>query len=115
MNKVIAGRFVNKRLSPVQGILHIHLKWGKRLPLTPDIIAYIQIIGKASMPKVSSGFLRGSLAKTIPSRTLWLASVLSAKHKTTYTVKITYRDGSSSIVLLNNYTTAVIASNNAVK
>lgn len=114
MNKVTAGRFTNKRVSSQKSWLRIHMGWGEYLLLTPEIIWHIQIIDSIAVPGTMSGFLRGAFSGLLPSRSLWLASVLSAKRRSAYTVKITYRDGSASILQLSAKYLAVLASQNRI-
>ena len=114
MNKVQAGRFENKRVSIKKECLRIHLGWKDYLLLTPEIVSHIQIIDATASANILSGFWRGFFSKLIPSQTLWLSSVLSAKRNTTYTIKITYRDGSASILLINAQYLAVLVSNNLI-
>lgn len=114
MNKVIAGRFKNKHLFVNHEYLQVRLGWRKQLLLTPEIVDRVQIINTTSAPSVASGFWRGFLSRMIPSTTLWLSSVLSAKRNTTYTVKVTYRDYSSSILQINARYFAVLAIQNTL-
>ena len=94
MNKVQAGRFKNKRVSVKKEWLRIHLGWKDCLLLTPGIISHIQVIDAVSSPNVLSG--------------------LSAKRNTTYTAKITYRDGTASILTINAQSLAVLISKNTL-
>lgn len=114
MNKVQAGRFKNKRISIEKEWLRIHLGWKDYLLLTPEIISRIQVIDANSSLNVLSGFWRGFFSRFIPSQTLWLSSVLSAKRNTTYTAKITYRDGTASILIINAQSLAVLVSKNTL-
>lgn len=114
MNKVQAGRFQGKRVTMNKDWLRIHLGWKDSLLLTPGMISHMQIMGAASSPDVLSGFWRGVFSRLIPSRSLWLSSVLSAKRNTIYTVKITYRDGSASILTIDAPHLAVLASTNTL-
>ena len=114
MNKVIAGLFKNKRLSVNQEYLQVRLGWGKHLLFTPGIVDHIQIINASSAPSISSGFWRGFFSRLIPSDTLWLSSVLSAKRNTTYIVKVTYRNQSSSILQINARCLTALATQNTL-
>lgn len=114
MNKVQAGRFKNKRISIKKEWLRIHLGRNDYLFLTPGIISHIQVIDATSSPNVLSGFWRGFFSRLIPSHTLWLSSVMSAKRNTTYTAKITYRDGTASILTINAQFLAVLISQNTL-
>lgn len=114
MNKVQAGRFKNKRVSVKKEWLRIHLGWKDYLLLTPGIISHIQVIDTVSSHNVLSVFWRGFFSRLIPSQTLWLSSVLSAKRNTTYTTKITYRDGTASILTINAQSLAVLISKNTL-
>ena len=112
MNRVTAGRFKNKRVSKRNNALCIRLGWRECLPLTPAIVAHIQIISTTSAPSAFSGFWRGLISNLCHSRTLWLSSILSAKHKNSYTLKITYRDNTSSVMETDQRCLAILISNN---
>ena len=114
MNRVQAGRFRNRRISVKNECLRIHLGRRNYLLLTPRTVSHIQMIGAVSSPDVLSGFWRGIFAGWIPSQTLWLSSVLSARRNTAYTAKVTYHDGSASVLRINDQFFGVLISGNTL-
>ena len=98
-NKIIAGRFRSRKIKNADGMIYVLIN-GERLELTPEIVDHVRILGALQNKSFISGLVRGILAKLL-GNTAWLSAIQSAKSNYDYNVKIVYRDGSSSVVVIN--------------
>ena len=100
MNKVTAGRFTGRRVG-LQGALPcICLGWRRRLVLDRLIVQQVQLLCSHSDKSPLSGWLLGSFGRFL-GQTMWLSAIQSARSRSSFLCKVSYRDGSCSILLLD--------------
>lgn len=98
-NKIIAGRFSGKKIKNADGMIYVLIN-GERLELSPEIVDHVRILGTLQNKSFFSGLIRGLPARLLGD-TAWLSAIQSAKSNYDYNVKIVYRDGSSSVGVIN--------------
>ena len=100
MNTVTTGRFAGRRVG-LQGALPcIRLGWRRRPVLDRLIVHHVQLLCSRSDKSPVSGWLRGSFGKML-GQTMWLSAIQSARSRSSFLCKVVYRDGSCSILLLD--------------
>ena len=96
-NRITAGRFKG-RIIKVAGD-EVFIPFGReRLHINREIVDNIKIMNVVQNRSFLSGFLRGYFADWwFDDNAALLAAVQSARGKSNYRIKITYRDGAASI------------------
>lgn len=108
MNKVIAGRFSGRRIITRGNAPEILISRNVGVPIDRIIVLKLQVLNIEQRRKVSSGFLRGFFGKMLGS-TMWLSAIQSAKSRYSYLCKLTYRDNTSSTMLIDERTFGLIS------
>lgn len=71
------------------------------IPIDENIVDYVDCLGTIENRSFLSGLFRGWLGKMM-GNTAWIAAIQSAKPNILYNLRVTYRDGSRSIVLVDH-------------
>lgn len=108
MNKVVAGRFSGRKIRKKGNSPEILISHTEGIPIDRLIVLKLQILNIEANRKVSSGFIRGITGKMLGS-TMWLSAIQSAKPRYEYLCKLTYRDNSSSTIIIDSKTFQLIS------
>lgn len=101
VNVVAAGRFKGKRIKvDSEGAF---IPFGREhLDITPEIVDHIRMMSIMQNRSFFSGFFRGFFAKWL-GNTAWLSAIQSAQgNKSQFRIRIAYRDGTSSICVVDS-------------
>ena len=100
VNVVTAGRFKGKRIkADCEGVF---IPFGREhLDITPEIVDHIRMLSATQNRSFLSGFIRGFFAKCLGSMA-WLSAIQSAQGKSQFRIRIAYRDGTSSVCVVDS-------------
>ncbi len=100
VNVVTAGRFKGKRIkADSEGAF---IPFGREnLGITPEIVDHIKMVSTTQNRSFLSGFLRGVFAKWFGT-TAWLSAIQSAQGNSQFRIRIVYRDGTTSVCLVDS-------------
>lgn len=98
-NCVVSGRFKGRRIIARRGVPVIVLGLGQSLPLTDQTVARMQVVHSHRRPSAVSGWGRG-LVGSLLGRTMQFAAIQSARRIHTFYCRLQFRDGSTSLIRL---------------
>lgn len=100
VNVVTAGRFKGEKIKTDGERVFIPL--GREcLVITPEIVNHIRMIILAQNRRFLSGFIRGLFGKWL-GNSAWLSAIQSAQSNSQYRIRISYRDGTASVCIVDN-------------
>lgn len=99
-NYVQMGRLVGAKIVCKNDELFFQLSRQQEMPINRNIVERVEPMGITESKSFLSGLLRGWIGKLF-GNTAWLAAIQSAKPNILYHLRLTYRDGSRSIVLVD--------------
>ena len=100
VNVVTAGRFKGKRIK-ADGEWVFILFGREHLDITSEIVDHIRMMSATQNRSFLSGFFRGLFAKWL-GNTAWLSAIQSAQCKSQFRIRIAYRDGTSSVCVVDS-------------
>lgn len=101
-NYVQAGRLTGAKILYKNNELIFRVKHHEEITIDRSIVSNIDHLGTLENRSFWSALFRGGVGR-IFGNNAWLSAIQSAKSNIIHNLRITYRDGSRSIVLVDQY------------
>ena len=100
-NKVIAGDYDGKLITPTLGYIMIRISFSEKIYLDKNKIESYEVITDEHRKSAMSGITRGAIGATLLGP-IGLLAGLSAKSKGIYTIALKFKDGKNSLIEIND-------------